>query len=74
LLRKGVNLSFFKGSTLAQKFAFISEVKHIPGGPKKCNFLEVEKKGGSMTDKKERVGKHWIGAERTCEGSSLLNF
>jgi len=36
---------------LALKFAFISEVKHFPSGPKKCNFLEVGK-SGSMNDKR----------------------
>jgi len=61
LLRKGVNLSFCRKHVLALNFAFISELKHIPWGAQKMQFS-----GGWKKDKKrrERVGKHWIGAEK----------
>ena len=31
----------------------MSEVKHIPSGPKKCNFLEVEKRAEVQNEKGE---------------------
>ena len=38
-------------------------MKHIPSGPKKCNFLEVEKRAEVQNEKGDSWRKkHWIGA------------
>jgi len=67
LLRKGVNLSFFLRKHISTiRFAFISEVKHIPAGAQKMQFSGGwKKKVGSMNDK--RKGESWKRLDRSRE-------
>merc|ERR1719220_1861068 len=70
VFQKRCKFKSYRGSTLSLKFAFISEVKHIPSGPKKCNFLEVEKRAEVQNEKGE--GKTLDRSRGTFgEGSSI---